>query len=191
MTTAQLEKIINAKETELQLAIERQKQIKYSLEQEKEELLDYEKIKSLVVELGNKTQQDIFTYIEETVTLALHSVFGNDFNFKIVSETKRDQQEVSFFIEHKGNLLEPKNNTMSGGVIDICSLALRVIAWSLENPQSSPIFFLDEPLKNPSKGFRPQVSQFIKELADLLNIQIIFVTHVDEFISNTDNVFYL
>lgn len=162
------------------------------LKQEKGNLQNLEKLKALIIELGNKTQKEILDYIEETVTLALQSVYGESFSFKIQVETKRDQQEVSFFVEEEGELFEPKDDTTSGGVIDVCSFALRMILWSLENPQVSPVLILDEPFKNVSKGnYIFAVSQMVKEIAKLLNLQLIYVTHEESLKENADNVIQL
>ena len=64
--------------------------------------------------------------------------------------------------------------------------------WTLERNSSCPIIILDEPiLKNVSSQYREKASQMIKTISDMLNIQIIMVTHMSEYIDCSDNVIEL
>ena len=191
MSIKRLVKTLEEKNTELQLYLNRYKDYSKKITVCGNHLTNLELSKNIIIELGNKTQENVLNYIENTVTLAIQSVFGDEFKFKITADVKRDQQEIYFFIEHNDNQVEPKEDTMSGGIIDLCSFALRIIYWSLENPRSMPVILLDEPFKHVSEGFRNQVSSFVSELSKLVGIQIIMVSHSENLIQNADNVIYI
>lgn len=185
-----LDKIIKTlenKNTELNLTINAYKTNKDKIEIVKENILNLEKIQKLVIDIGQQSQQNVIGYMEETVTLALKSIFGEEYSFKIIFEMKRDQPECHFYVNKNGLLLEPRFDTMGGGIIDVAALALHVLVLILE--KSPPILIADEPmLKNVSKEHLPAVADMLKRLIKELNIQLIMVTHIPELIDIADNV---
>ena len=181
-------KSLEAKNIELNLSIETYQKTKERIREEKDNLLKLEKLKTLIIEIGQKSQNSIIEYIESTVTMGLASVFGDEYKFKIEMTNKRDQSEVNFFIEHQGNLLEPKLDLLGGGIIDTCAFLLRLVVWSLTNSNGVNLFFFDEPFKMVSKEYIPKVSEMVKEMSSMLNIQIIMVSHNENLIENADNI---
>lgn len=188
METNKLIRLLESKNTELHLAIETRKETKGCLVKEHNKLLMLDKLKTLVILIGQESQEKVLGYIEDTVTMALVSVFGDEYKFKIEMTNKRDQSEANFYIEHKGNLLEPRQDLVGGGVIDTCSFALRLVIWSLTNSNDSKVFFLDEPMKNLSAEYAPKASEMVKQFSSMLDVQIIMVTHNAHFISVSDNI---
>ena len=183
--------VLDEKNHELSLAVKEVKKLDTQIKENDKLIFNLEKLKELIIKLGEQTQEEAFSYIEETITLALQSVYGTEYSFEIVSETKRDQQEITFSVNKGGLKLEPRQDSLGGGVIDICSLALRMVMWTLERNSSCPIIILDEPFKNVSSQYREKASQMIKTISDMLNIQIIMVTHMSEYIDCSDNVIEL
>jgi len=180
-------KILESKNTELNLTINNYKSNKDKIEIVKETILNLEKIQKLVIDVGQQSQQNVIGYMEKTITLALQSIFGEEYSFKIVFEMKRDQPECHFYVNKNGLLLEPRSDTMGGGIIDVAALALHVLVLILE--KSPPILIADEPmLKNVSKEHLPAVADMLKKLIKELNIQLIMVTHIPELIEIADNV---
>lgn len=184
--------ILNEKATELKLANDSVRKSKIAIAKEKKLIEQLQQVKAIVIQIGEDTQNEIKEYIEETVTLALQSVYGDDYEFIMKFDyTKREQFEVYFYIKHLGIELEPRKDTCGGGVIDICSFALRMVCLTLEEPNIASILILDEPFKNVSAKFIPAVGQMVVDVAELLTLQIIMVTHVDGFIETADNIIYL
>lgn len=181
-------KLLEAKNTELNIAVDTYTKTNEQIRKEKDTLLMLEKLKNLIIDVGQKSQKNVLEYIEETVTMALVSVFGNDYKFKIELNNKRDQSEVNFFVEHKGNLLEPRADVLGGGIVDTCAFALRLVIWSLTNSNDSKIFIMDEVFKHVSAQHIPNVSELVKEMSRLLGIQIIIVTHNSNLIENADTI---
>jgi hypothetical protein len=160
-----------------------------SREKRRIELL--EMAKATVIKIGEDTQKEIKKYIEETVTFAVQTVYGEQYNFVVeFNYDKRDQFEIQFFINRNGILLEPRKDTISGGLTDVCAFSLRMVLFSLEE-EVIGIIILDEPFKNVSKSFIPLVSQMVKELSDLLELQLILCSHTDEIIELADQIIQL
>ena len=93
MNIDKITKILEAKNTELNIAINEREKTKTIIKQKKEHLLSLEKLQSLIIEIGQKSQQEVIGYMEETVGLAIKSIFGEEYDFKIEFEVKRDQTE--------------------------------------------------------------------------------------------------
>ena len=184
------------KEVELNLATKEYSFNTIAIAKQRFFLTIAEKAKAFIIEVGKKTHLEVKTYIEQTVTYCLQSVFEDEYSFVMEFDySKRDQTEIQFIIQHY-NLdlepidLDPKEDNTAGGVLDVCSFALRIICLSFEFPNVERIVFLDEPFKNVSDKYKPAVGQMVKDVAKLLKIQIIMSTHIPIFIENSDNIVY-
>jgi len=182
--------ILNAKEYELNTEIEKYNKLRKRILKERHNLNLLEQIRGIITVLGEETQKSAQKEIEDAVTIALQSIFGSEYQKFILQydNTKRDQNELKFLLEHNGITVEPKENTESGGVIDICSFALRIVLWTIDASGSPPIMLLDEPFKNISGGYLQRAIEFVKTISSLLGIQIIMATHIDSFIDAADNI---
>lgn len=178
-----------------QLEYQKQKHIEtvnmISEEKNKTEIL--EKCRVLIMEIGKTTQAQVQQYIEDTVTLALQSVYGHLYKFIVKFEyNKRGQLETQFFLDKGGKLLELRKNTTGGGVVDLCAFSMRMVVWVLDDETPSPpIMIMDEPFKNVSAKFIPSVSEVVKKVSDMLDIQFIIVTHNETFIENADTIHHI
>ncbi len=135
-----------------------------------------EQVRELFIAATAATQEQVKEFIEEMVSLALQSVFGNEYWFTLESHSRRGQPEMEPIILWKQERLSPKGE-VGGGVIDVVSFALRLVLWVLSSNKSSPTFILDEPFKFLSKDRTDAAASMIKGIADLLGIQIIMVSH--------------
>ena len=184
--------LLTEKSTEVKLAMKAISKNRISIAKEKSSIEVLQKAKAVIIQVGEETQREIKDYIEETITLALQSVYGDDYQFIVEFDyTKREQFEISFYVKHLGIKLEPRKDTCGGGVIDVCSFALRMVCLTLEEPNVEAILILDEPFKNVSGKFIPSVGQMVVDVTEMLNLQIIMVTHVDGFIETANNIIYL
>ncbi len=137
--------------------------------------------------VAKETNNQFKIKIDNSVTTALRSVFGDDYVFDSEFINKRNSTECILSVKdkynNKMNLLKDKG----GGVADIVSFALRISLWSLSVPRSASVIILDEPAKNISKQYKELFSQFMKEVSDKLNIQFIMVTHENSLIECSDS----
>jgi ABC-type molybdenum transport system ATPase subunit/photorepair protein PhrA len=193
MKISDLKDILESKHYALDMAKQDLLEISENIVKEKAKIELREKCRVLIMELGKQTQAQIQQYIEDTVTLALQSVYGQAYRFVVQFEyNKRDQLEVQFFLDKGGNLLEIRRNTTGGGVVDLCAFSLRMVVWVLDDAViSPPVMILDEPFKNVSARFIPTVSETVKKISEMLAIQFIIVTHNATFIENADLVHYI
>lgn len=140
----------------------------------------------VIQEVAKATQEELECEISEIVTAAIQAIFKENHSLKINFEMKRNKTEAEIFVkDENGNELNLYNDD-GGGLIDIVTFALRLACWRIKAQKTAPIFLLDEPWKNLSKKYRPAAMQFMKEIADKLKVQIIMITHIDEFINESD-----
>jgi DNA repair exonuclease SbcCD ATPase subunit len=179
-------------EAELAVALKTYSSNRIAIAKEKKWIELEQMCKSVIIKVGQEIQDEIKSYIEDSVTFALQTVYGSEYHFVVQFKyDKRDQSEVTFFLSKKGKLYEPRKDTISGGATDVCAFSLRMVLYTLEEPDPSPVLILDEPFKNVSKGYIPFVSEMVKELANMLELQLIISTHTDEIIELADNIVYL
>lgn len=188
----QIYKVLTQAEAELSIALKAYSINKIAIAKEKKWIELERMAKIVLLKVGEETQQEVKQYIEDSVTFALQTVYGSEYHFVVLFHyDNRDQTEVKFFLDKNGKLYEPRKDTISGGATDICAFSLRMVLYTLEDPDPSPILILDEPFKNVSKGYLPFVSEMIKELSNMLNLQLIISTHTDEIIDLADNIIHL
>lgn len=189
MNLEKIIKLLEAKNTELNLALDSYAESNKKIRKEKEKQLKLETVKNIVIEIGKKSQSEILNYIESVVTMALQTVFGEEYSFKIEFEIKREQPEIRFLIG-KGDLYtEPRMDINGHGFTDVAGFALQLLVWSLEKPQSISVLLFDEyNFKNVSKGNLTAVADMVRKLCDEMEIQLIQVSHISEMIESSDNI---
>jgi DNA repair exonuclease SbcCD ATPase subunit len=154
-----------------------------SYKKEKEESEQAQKIIQIV---AKQTQDQIILHISSIITMALQSIFDEDYEFKIDFVEKRGKTEAEIYFLKDGKKNDPLNSS-GGGIVDIASLILRISLWSLSN--KTRLLILDEPLKFLSKEYIGKAIKMITELSKKLNLQFIIVTHINEMIDYADKVF--
>jgi len=154
----------------------------------KREISAHEKARTVFTEVSKLTQQETKERIENLVTLAIQSVFEDrDFSFKMRFESKNNRVYAYPIIEEYGQELDPKED-MGGGIIDVISIALKIILWHMENPRKRNVLLLDEPFRFTGKLIT-KTGQMLKFLSTNLGIQVIMVSHDDELIAICDQVY--
>lgn len=135
----------------------------------------------------------ITSKLESVVTMCIQSVFGENYSFRIVPDTKRKVTVLDFFVvDHTGDeeiMLQPEDN-FGGGMIDTIAIGLRFAMLKVvDNIPKAPMI-LDEPSKMVSADRAGAISKLIKELRDIYDIQVIMVTHSEELAELSDNTLY-
>jgi DNA repair ATPase RecN len=178
------------KESEYKILKQKSFKLKVRSRNLAKELKYLEKSKIFILTVAKQHKEKIKEYIETIVTNTLQSVYGNEFSFKIDIQQKRDQEEIYFYLETKdGTLLEPRKDTVAGGILDILSLGLKIANWSL-TPGSYPLLLFDEPMKNLGSLIYLG-GEVLKELTKEFNIQTLLITHEEEFMNIANKVFKL
>lgn len=139
--------------------------------------------------VAQSTQEKLKFQIEDIVNIALETVFPDEYEFKIefnVSRGKTDA-ELVFLDKRTGQTIDPMD-AAGGGVVDLTCFALRIASWSLEKTCDN-VLILDEPMKFVSRDLISNVCEIMQRLSKKLNLQIILVTHIPEFVNIADKVF--
>jgi DNA repair exonuclease SbcCD ATPase subunit len=135
------------------------------------------------------TQEQVKDIIEDIVTLCLQSVYGSNYGFRLSQKILRNKSEISPIILKDGVEFEPRDE-VGGGVIDVASLGLRLAIWSLTKPKTASVFVLDEPFKFlHGAEYSTKAGEMVRELADMLQLQIILVSAEDSMIDIADKSF--
>jgi len=140
------------------------------------DVAEWEAARELVVEVLLVTQERVREFVEDVVSSALASTYGEDYGFRLTLERKRGQAEARPEITVGDDAFSPREE-VGGGVLDVASLAMRLALWALAEPRPAPVFLLDEPSKFLSADLQPRFGDMLRELADSLGVQFIVVTH--------------
>ena len=143
-------------------------------------------IQTLIQITAKETQDTLRFHIEDLVQSALDFCFPGKYDFIVDFKIKRGKTEASMSLQTDGLNVDPMEG-VGGGVVDIVSFALRLVAWSLS--KTSSVIILDEPFKWLSSNLRPLAGEMLKNLSDKLKIQIIMVTHDIEMKMIADKIF--
>ena len=162
--------------------------LKIDVKDASRELTRYEQAREVVREVGLKTQQSLQYHISDITSLALEAVFDDPYELIVEFVQRRNKTECDLLFGRNGNLIDPI--TGSGvGALDVASLALRVVAWSMQTPKSRNTIILDEPFRHLSEDMQERASMMLKELSDRLGIQFIVITHRTTLTEYADKVF--
>lgn len=182
MTTKDLRKIVNRKLHTYESARERVGIETAALDAAKAKQVHLRVAISMAQEVAQIVQAEAHRKIADVVSRSLETVFGEDaYVFKINFEQKRGRTEAVLVFERNGMEVDPMT-AAGGGVVDLASFALRLSCLMLARPPLRRLLVLDEPLKFISKDYRPMVRTLVEQLASELGIQVILITHSEEFI---------
>lgn len=174
----------------------------YSLlkeQQEKSEVLikqlkHDEEIYSKAVELLSLVQQVTRDKIKESfeiiVSHALNYIFESDkYAFELVFGRRGNLQELDFAVKtpDKNEALNPLD-TDAGGILNIISFALRIVLMEVAHPKINGYIISDENFANLSEDHIERASQFLKELNQKMQRQIIAISHQSKMLESADRL---
>lgn len=116
---------------------------------------------------------------EAAVTEALRAVFGPHVSFRAEVSERRGRPEAEFSVVTDlggEDLVTPVLDARGGGVVDVASLALRVLVAAASSPERAPIL-LDEPGKHLSEGYSRALGELLQAVARETGRQVVAVTH--------------
>jgi len=141
----------------------------------------------IVQAIAGKLQNNVKDKIISIVQTALDATFpGLTFAMEFV--TRREKTECDVYIIDEEGGKQTIIDGCGGGVKDIIAFALRIAIWALDN-SSSPVIFLDEPMKFVSEGLRQQSANLLHVLSKKLGIQFVVVSHVAEIVNSGDTIY--
>jgi len=164
---------------------------KENLVSEKSKQENFIKAHYIIVQVAKNTQEKFKERVEKLVTLAIQSVFDDNYEFVLKFDRKRNQTECQLFVMENGIEFVPKED-MGVGIIDIISFALRIVLWSLQSPKSKAFFVLDEPMKHVGSGAEEEIiraAKMMKELSHKLKFQLVIATHEPQLTMIVDKAY--
>lgn len=199
MDIAKLEKNIKDIETDFAIRVSKRDSLIAKINTDKETLeklaKNEDKLDRASILLQNTAKAKrlfIKEQIESIGTVALQTVYGLNYRLKLELEQDKNKPKCKIYVvEKRGDvtLVREPENFNGGGVVDVCSIALRFAMLQIySNPKLDGPVLLDEPGKHVSKEYASALSEFIKTLSDKLNRQIIFITHNEYMALSSSNI---
>jgi len=136
------------------------------------------------------TQDKVKSFVEQIVSLSLSMVYGPDYSFEMETKISRNQAEICPWILKNGVRVSPRGE-VGGGVNDIAAFALRLVIYSLLRTSRTltNTLILDEPAKFLSRDKQLLFGQMLKKISEMLDVQIIIVSHSNGIIECADKAF--
>jgi hypothetical protein len=160
-----------------------------AVKKKKKRVTRLEEARFILTEVTRQTQVHFQKQVESLVTKAIQAVYDRPLEFKLEFIRKANKlQCVPKIME--GDFEFDLEFDKAGGLIDIVSFAFRVVLWSLQNPRSRPIFFLDEPMKFVGKGMLlDRAGAILRQMSHEIGLQLIIVTHEPQLTRIADKAF--
>lgn len=176
MNLDRYEKFLASKRAAQELLAKKKEEIEIKIGNLQNELSNLDKALDVMNAVGVLSQREFKEIFEELVTEALQFVFDESYSFEMVSTIARNQPEIYMYVIEgdKRHLL--KDDEIGYGVVDIISLALRIVCWAIHHKKTDGIFMLDEPLKNLDDIRFESVDCMLHRFSELLKLQFIIVT---------------
>lgn len=147
------------------------------------ELEQFDRVTRLLTSVGEAAQQAAQHQIEELVTRGLQVIFGNELSFHVVQTVKANASHVEFVIrsQYADRAVDtPVLEARGGGMAVVVAFMLRLVVLLL-TPGTRKILFLDESFSHVSKEYEPRLAEFLREVTEKADVQIVLVTHSDAY----------
>lgn len=156
---------------------EQSQRLQKNLEELAESSQDHADALPLVLQVGKMYREAALSKVETLVTQALQAVFEKPYEFRLLAVEKRGQVELTPRVFDGELELDPVAS-MGGGVVDVISIALRVVLWTMSANRTDPVLVLDEPARLVnSDSSVANLSVFLQKLSSSLEVQFLVVTN--------------
>lgn len=147
----------------------------------------------LLNSLGEERQAQAQGVIETLVTQGLQTIFDESLSFHIETNTKAKVSGVDFVVRstlaHE-SVETPIMEARGGGLAAVVGFLLRVVIMLLSTSSSrTNILVLDETFAMVSAEYLDPLGQFLRQIVDKTDIQILLVTHQPEFLEVADKAY--
>lgn len=154
---------------------------------------DLEKIHAVITKYVQTYQESFLQHIEGVVTKGLQAIFEEPMVFRVEQIVTGKRLEVKFWLSTQFGVETLETSIMDsrgGGVGAVIGFLLRV-SIILLMPKQRKILLLDETFAQLSAEYLPNLSEFIRQLVDQSDIQIIMVTHQEELAESADVCYHV
>jgi DNA repair exonuclease SbcCD ATPase subunit len=173
-------KTIEKLEKEYDIASRRRKETIANHRTSKEELSVATEAALIFQSVASTVQRMWYIHLGRIVSKCLAAVFEDPYEFKLVFKQLANRTQVQFLLERDLEEFDPLTST-GGGVVDVASFALRIAALMLSVQGQRKLVIADEPFRFVSAQYRQHVRMLLERLAEEFDLQLILVTHNEEF----------
>lgn len=150
----------------------------------------HDKAAGMLTQLGEDRQHDAQKQIESLVTQGLQAIFGDDLTFHVVPQIRGKRPEIDFLVRSRlddGTIVDTDvMEARGGGLAATVGFMLRLVVLLLSRSRQETVLFLDETFAHVSSDYLPRLAEFLRKLVDETGVQVIMVTHQDEFSGYAD-----
>lgn len=176
-----IEKEKNQIEGEVNLLRKQLNEKEVSVKHFTEEYKIMEQVLDILKIYAKSKEKRIETKVDDILTTGFNAIApGENIKSKLRFDIKRGQAvaEPKFEIEVNGIKKEVNiEKSDSGGFANVAGFIYKLLILSMYNPKQRPVIIADEPFKNLSECYLEATGNFIKMLAEKLNIQVVLITH--------------
>ena len=155
---------------------------------------DLDRVTLFLNSLGEERQFAAQGSIEELVTRGLQMIFDNTLSFHIVSSVRGKTAVVEFVVRTTlGNSVieTPVMDARGGGLAAVIGFLLRLVVMLMgRDPRDANLLVLDETFAHVSAEYLEPLGQFLREIVDRTNVQLVMVTHQPQFGEFADRVYH-
>lgn len=146
--------------------------------------------KEFIKEVCEKGRIESAKFLENLVTNSIQYILGDEYSVSIHFDERGSTPTAEILVRTSiGGYevdVDPANED-GGGIADIVALVFQALYIVLTTPNSKTPIFLDEPTKFVSKGiYAENTANFLCELSQVYEKQIVMVTHDDSLASIAD-----
>ena len=147
--------------------------------------------KHVILEVAKATQKKFVDQVNNLVNLGIKSVFTDrDFTFNLEFTTDGGRP-VGNLVIREGDDEEPfePKDELGVGLLNVVSVAMRVVLLTMERPLKRRLLILDEPFTalGSEDGMLAKAGAMLRYLSHSLDIQMIINTHSPELTDIADH----
>ena len=124
-------------------------------------------------------QKRVYKNVANMVTYCLEFVFGQQYEFHLDFEKRRNKTEAVLYFTKGGHKVDPLFDT-GGGIVDVAAFACQLSCLFLHKPNLLKFLALDEPFKYVSVKYRENLRNLLQSLSRDMDVQFLIVTHIEE-----------
>ena len=132
----------------------------------------------------DRFQQGLAAVVSEGLT----SVFADQIEVKLETSQYRDATAIDLRVM-QGGIETDVEEAKGGSLVQVLSFLLRVLLVVSVQPKLRHVLLLDEPFGMVSKEFRPAVAELLMELSNRLDLQMVIITHEEDYLACADRAY--
>jgi ABC-type uncharacterized transport system ATPase component len=136
--------------------------------------------------LEDSLRSNIDSMADLATTGLRHIIHDQSLTFRIQQEMKYNRVSIKFLLEEDGTEGNPMDS-FGGGAVLVISLILRLAVMARMGMGN--LLLLDESMFALANRYVPAAASFMRQLAEETNINILMVTHNEEFMNNAHTAY--